>query len=52
MDKWVDNPLAWILALAVAGPLVRAGMWIGAVNADRSSFPVFMDEIRKDMKRL
>lgn len=52
MEEWVGNPLTWVLALAVAGALIRTGMWIGAVNADRHSFKASLEEIRKDIKKI
>lgn len=44
--------MTWVLALAVAGALIRTGMWIGAVNADRHSFKASLEEIRKDIKKI
>ena len=47
-----NNPLVYVLILAVVTALIRAGMWIGAVNEHKHVVTDFMAEIREDIKKL
>ena len=46
---WVVNPLG---IATIIGMLIGAGVWIGSVNTDRTSFKDFMAEVRKDIKAI
>ncbi len=46
------NPLVYVLILAVATALIRAGMWVGGVNEHKRVVTDFMAEIREDIKKL
>ena len=52
MGEWIGaHPWAIPVAIiAVAVAILKAGMWIGAVNTDRASFTKFMDRIDADLK--
>ena len=49
LPDWItNNPLLAVIAIiAVATVLIKFGVWVGAVNTDRSSFREFMKEIRE-----
>ena len=40
------------VVIAMITGLIKIGMWVGAVNVDRKSFNSFMEEIRKDIKKI
>lgn len=54
-----ENPVVYLLVLAVATALIRGGMWAGGVNEHRRVVTGFMadmradiNEIREDIKKL
>ena len=54
MSAWLtSNPWAWfIIALTVAGIVFKGGLWVGAVNTDRTALKSAVNEIRDDIKRI
>ena len=48
----LDNPLVYVAAVGIIGLIFGIGTWVGAVNADRTSFKAFMKEIRDDLKKI
>ena len=57
MGELTVNPsVIFVAVLTLAGILVKGGMWIGAVNADRKSFSKSLGdlahEIREDIKKI
>lgn len=48
LPGWV----APVSVLTLAGILIGTGMWIGAVNSDRTTFKAFMKEVRDDIKTI
>ena len=36
---------------AALGAVIKVGMWLGAVNTDRTSFKQFMDEVRANINK-
>ena len=47
-----DNPLVYLLALAVVTALVRIGMWVGGANEHKSTVSKFMSDIREDITEI
>lgn len=54
MLEWIEQqPAVSIIAiLAIATALISIGKWVGTVNSDRTSFKVFMKEVREDIKEV
>ena len=53
MPEWAGNPLVWIICgVAVAGALLKAGMWISGVNSDRASFKEFMRRVEDKLDKI
>ena len=54
MPDWIANnpPLAVIAIIAVATVLIKFGVWVGAINRDRSAFREFMQEVKDDIKQI
>ena len=53
MPEWAGNPLVWIICgVAVAGALLKAGMWISGVNSDRASFKAFMQRVEDKLDKI
>ena len=47
-----ENPVTYLVALGAIGALIRAGMWIGAMNEHKGAATKFMTEIRDDLKTI
>ena len=51
MGEWWLIPSIIVAAIATGALLIRTGIWIGAVNSDRSQFREFMTTMREEFHR-
>lgn len=49
---WWTIPVLVLVVAGLIGVIVIIPMWAGGVNADRSAFKKFMEEVRDDLKEI
>ena len=52
MGEWLNNPLTYVLALAVGGLIVRGLFWLRDVHNAKEGWGAIVTEIRADIKEI
>ena len=52
MSEWLNNPLTYVLALAVGGLIIRGLFWLRDVHNAKEGWGAIVTEIRADIKEI
>ena len=52
MKELFQNPLTYVVIIAICTAIFKSGTWVGGVNEDRKSFKKFMEEVKEKLDKI